>query len=106
MSADVYVARASNVAARMIGGEMMIMSGRDSSLFSLNETASALWNAADGVTPLARIVSDHICVAFDVALEAALHDAEEIVRDLASHGILVVSDSPLAPPPPAPEAAP
>jgi hypothetical protein len=47
-----YIARASNVAARMIGGEIMIMSGLDSSLFSLNATASVLWQAADGVTPL------------------------------------------------------
>ena len=66
MSAPVYVARAANVAARMIGGEMMIMSGRDSSLFSLNATASAIWQAADGVTPLAALVEAHICTAYEV----------------------------------------
>ena len=51
-----YIARATKIAARMIGDEMMIMSGLDSSLFSLNPTASILWQAADGVTPLAQIV--------------------------------------------------
>ena len=50
---DIYVARASEIAARMLGGEMMIMSARDSTLFSLNETATAIWQAADGRTPLA-----------------------------------------------------
>lgn len=93
----VYVARATHVAARMIGGEMMIMSGRDSSLFSLNPTASALWQAADGVTPLAELVERHICAAYDVEPQVALADAEEVVRDLASHGILQVSDRPIEP---------
>ena len=50
----VYIARSKEVAARMLDGEMMIMFARDSTLFSLNETASAIWKAADGVTPLSR----------------------------------------------------
>jgi hypothetical protein len=97
MSAALYVARAPNVAARMIGGEMMIMSGRDSSLFSLNATASALWKAADGRTPLAQLVEAHICSAFEVDLATALADAEEVAANLAGHGILRISDSPIEP---------
>ena len=95
MNHDRYIARATNVAARMIGGEMMIMSGLDSSLYSLNETASLLWQAADGATPLARIVEEHICRAFDVDPATALRDAEELALDLARSGILVLSDSPV-----------
>jgi hypothetical protein len=97
MSATRYIARAENVAARMIGGEMMIMSGRDSSLFSLNATASALWQAADGRTPLAQLVEAHICSAFEVDLATALADAEEMAANLAGHGILRISDSPIEP---------
>jgi len=92
---NVYVARASEIAARMLGGEMMIMSARDSMLFSLNETASAIWQAADGRTPLAEIVERAVCSGYDVAPEEALRDAEELVRDLAAHGILRVSDRPI-----------
>ena len=92
---DVYVARASEIAARMLGGEMMIMSARDSTLFNLNETASAIWQAADGRTPLAEIVERAVCSGYDVAPEEALRDAEELVRDLAAHGILRVSDQPI-----------
>jgi hypothetical protein len=95
MSADCYIARANKVAARMIGGEMMIMSGLDSSLFSLNATASILWQSADGVTPLAQIVEEKICTQFDVDRKEALRDAEELAEDLARHGILRVSDSPI-----------
>ena len=92
---NVYVARASEIAARMLGGEMMIMSARDSTLFSLNETASAIWQAADGRTPLAEIVESAVCSEYEVATEEALRDAEELVRDLAAHGILRVSDRPI-----------
>ena len=96
MNPDRYVARGTNVAARLIGGEMMIMSGLDSSLYSLNETASVLWQAADGVTPLAQIVERHICMDYDVDSAVALRDAEELAEELARHGILRLSDSPLA----------
>jgi hypothetical protein len=92
-----YIARASNIAARMVGDEMMIMSGLDSSLFSLNPTASILWQAADGITPLADIVDRHICTQFDVTAEEALRDAQQLAEDLARHGILRVSDSPIDP---------
>jgi hypothetical protein len=98
MSTQRYVARATNVAARMIDGEMMIMSGADSSLYSLNATASILWQAADGVTPLAQIVERHICADYAVDPATALRDAEEVSEDLARHGIFQISDAPLPDP--------
>jgi hypothetical protein len=91
----VYIARTTEVAARMLGGEMMIMSARDSTLFSLNETATAIWQAADGVTPLAGIVQQHVCANFEIDPVTALRDAEELVEGLAKHGILKVSDQPI-----------
>ena len=63
---SLYIARSSRVAARMLEGEMMIMSGHDSTLFTLNRTATILWQSADGVTPLEEIVEQRICVEFDV----------------------------------------
>jgi hypothetical protein len=105
MNQDRYIARAANVAARLIGGEMMIMSGADSSLYSLNETASILWQAADGVTPLAQIVEQHICGDYEVDSAEALRDAVELAEELARHGILVLSDTPVPRPGPAMEAS-
>ena len=91
----VYIARIKEIAARSIGGEMMIMSARDSTLFSLNETATAVWQAADGVTPLAEIVQQSVCANFEVDPATALRDAEELVEGLAKHGILKLSDQPI-----------
>ena len=110
----VYIARVKEVAARSIGGEMMIMSARDSMLFSLNETATAIWQAADGelqqdlvmgedlagapqraADDLAEIVQRSVCARFEVDAATALRDAEELVEGLAQHGILKVSNLPI-----------
>jgi hypothetical protein len=88
---ELYVSRADHIAARMLGGEMMIMSAADSSLYVLNETASVIWEAADGVTPLSEIVRDKICAEFDVAPDVALEDAVALVNNLASYDILRVT---------------
>ena len=93
--ANAYIAKTTDIAARMVGGEMMIMSARDSTLFNLNDVASAIWRAADGVTPLSRIIENVVCVEFDVTPEQALADAERLVADLVEHGVLIVSEEPI-----------
>jgi hypothetical protein len=93
-----YVARSPRVAARSLGGELMIMSGRDSTLFTLNQTASILWQAADGITPLEEIVQQKICSEFEVDPAQALQDAETLARELAGHQILQISEQPIPPP--------
>ncbi len=90
-----YVARNSRVAARKLDREMMIMSGKDSTLFTLNKTATIIWQAADGATPLDEIVERRICPKFEVEPAAALQDAETLARELAAHGILDVSENPI-----------
>jgi len=90
-----YVARNPRVAARSLDGEMMIMSGRDSTLFTLNKTATILWQAADGATPLEEIVERRICPEFEVEPAEALQDAEILARELASHEILQISEEPI-----------
>jgi len=92
---SLYVARNPRVAARSLDGEMMIMSGRDSTLFTLNRTATILWQAADGATPLEQIVEQKICTEYEVEPGEALHDAETLARDLARHGILQLSEQPI-----------
>ena len=91
----IYVARSKSVAARMLGGQMMIMSAKDSTLFDLNDTASAIWQAADGQTPLQEIVEREVCANFEVNAEDAMEDAKAFVHELAGHGIMVVSDRPI-----------
>jgi hypothetical protein len=99
---SVFIARATQVAARSLDGEMMIMSARDSTLFTLNPVGTVIWQSADGKTPLAEIVERKVCAEFEVDPAEAMKDAEGFVNDLASHGILVVSGDPIAPPRAAP----
>ena len=92
---SVYVARSREIAARSLDGEMIVMSMRDSKLFTLNEVATEIWLAADGHTPLSRIVEDKVCAKFETEPEAAYADAENLCRGLAEHGIMVISDQPI-----------
>lgn len=93
---ETYIARSTTIAARMLAGEMMVMNSLDSTFFTLNEVATVIWQAADGRTPLREIVRHTVCEQFDVSPEEAMTDAEQFVADLSTHGILLVSDRPMA----------
>ena len=93
-----YIARSREIAARELDGEMMIMSARDSTLFNLNELGTIIWRAADGATLLQEIVAQNICVEYEVESAEAIQDAENFVRELVEHGILLLSDHPFAAP--------
>ena len=92
---ETYIARSSAIAARKLAGEMMVMNSMDSTFFTLNEVATAIWQAADGCTPLREIVASQICQEFDIDPEQAQQDAVQFVSELSQHGILLVSDRPL-----------
>jgi Coenzyme PQQ synthesis protein D (PqqD) len=92
-----YLAKSNDIAARTLGDETIIMSTLDSTIFMLNPTGTAIWNAADGTTPLSRIIEEKVCAEFDVPVEQASADARDFVTELAEHGILVVSDEPIPP---------
>ena len=85
----IYIARSSAIAARALAGEMMVMNSADSTFFTLNEVATAIFQAADGHTPLREIVRDQICEQFEVDPEQAESDAEQFVTELSGRGILM-----------------
>ena len=93
-----YIARSREIAARELDGEMMIMSARDSTLFNLNEMGTLIWQAADGATSLEDIVAERVFLEFDVERAEAFKDAEAFVRELAEHGIMLLSDQPFPAP--------
>jgi hypothetical protein len=95
MSSKVYVARSRSVAARRLGDEIMIMSGHNSTLFTLDEVAAIIWEAADGSRALEEIVDGQICPQFEVGRDEALLDAKALAEGLAKHGILLVSSGPM-----------
>jgi cytidylate kinase len=91
---ELFPKRAANLAARVFNGEVIIMNPADSALFNLNETATAIWLAADGKTTLRRIVERDIVPTFDVDPEEALRDAEEFAQSLAEQSILMMQTDP------------
>ena len=88
---DIFVARSDRLAARKVAGEVVILSADDSSLYVLNGVGSAVWEAADGRTPLSTIVDDVICRAYNIDRESAWRDVEEFVAGLVSYGVLRTS---------------
>ena len=95
MSEKRYLARSTAIASRAMGDELMIMSATNSTLFTLNEIAMLIWEAADGATPLEDIVTGRICAEYDVKPEVAMTDAEKLVAELVGHGLLLVSLEPI-----------
>ena len=98
MSSKRYVARSTAIAARVLGNETMVMSAVNSTLFTLDEVATVIWESADGAAPLEDIVINKICTQYDIAPEIALKDAEGLVEGLAEHGLMVLSDQPITRP--------
>ena len=96
MNSKRFVARSSAIAARVLGAETMVMSATNSTLFTLDEVATVIWESADGATPLEEIVTNKICAQYDITPEIALKDAEGLVEELAEHGLLLLSDQPIA----------
>jgi hypothetical protein len=86
-----FISRGPALAYRMLGDETIVMSAGDSTLFSLDEIASFIWQKADGRTPLSVIVAA-ICDEYEVTPDVARRDADEFIGGLASRGLLVVSD--------------
>jgi hypothetical protein len=92
---DKYIKPSRDIAARMLDDEMVVMSIRNSRVFSLNATASRIWSAADGATPLREIVARTVVAEFEVELDIAYDDALALVDELAQEGILQVADHPI-----------
>ena len=91
---DIYPRKAANLASRLLNGEAIVMNPVDSTLFNLNETATAIWLAADGRTSLREIVERDVCPQFEIDREEAMRDAEEFVRTLAQHSIFFLETEP------------
>jgi hypothetical protein len=96
-SEETYIAQSPDIAMSTLGDDTIIMSTLDSTIFMLNSVGTVIWKAADGATPLSRIVREKVCAQFDVSDDQALADAEEFVGQLAQHGILSVSGEPVSP---------
>jgi hypothetical protein len=87
---------AGEVVMRRVGKEALLVPVRNKvgdldSIFTLNETAIAVWESLDGTTSL-EAVADKLCRDYDVDRQRAAEDAGEIVRALAEAGLLEAAD--------------
>ena len=81
------------VASRKISGEVLLVPIRTSSrqklgVYTLNETASWLWEKMDGSVTCAQLV-DAMTERFEVDSTQAEKDVEVLCRDLLSFGAIV-----------------
>jgi coenzyme PQQ synthesis protein D (PqqD) len=73
---------------------MIVLPIANSTLFTLNEVATLVWEAADGRTPMSKVVDTKICKRFDITPDQAQRDVEDFVNELTQHGIPLVSERP------------
>jgi hypothetical protein len=90
-----FVVRGAKLAARKVGGEMVILAAEDSSLFVLNAVGTTIWEAADGRTSIDAI-ADAMSLEYDVDATTARRDVKEFVEALAEAGVLSMSDEAIA----------
>jgi hypothetical protein len=85
-----FAIRSDRIAARKVGGEMVILSADDSSVFVLNEVGTFIWESSDGRTTLDAIV-ERVCDEFDVDRDTARQDTAAFVDALSAAGLLSTS---------------
>ena len=88
---SVFAVRGSKLAARRVGGEMVILSAEDSSLFVLNESGTRIWEAADGRRSTEEI-ANALCAEYEIDADTARRDVDEFVRALEAAGVLSTFD--------------
>lgn len=81
--------------ARTIDGEALVITPEDSRLHTLNETATYIWDRADGSRTLEAIAAE-MADEFEVDPATLRAEAVAFVEDAVQRGLMVVSDRPAA----------
>lgn len=88
-----YVAQNPDTPARTIDGEAIVITPHDSTLHTLNETATFIWDRADGTRTLEQI-SAEMLAEFEVDEETLRADALAFVEEAVQKGLVLVTDTP------------
>ena len=91
--AERYLSQNPKAAWRVYDGEAVIVSPEDSTLHTLNEIGTLVWEAADGATPLTAIVA-RICERYDTDALDAERDVDAFIERLQQQGLVTVLDAP------------
>lgn len=88
-----YVSQNLDTPARTLDGEAIVITPHDSLLHTLNDTATFIWERADGTRTLEMIAAEMRDV-FDVEPSILRADAIEFVRAAVEKGLMFTSDEP------------
>lgn len=94
MEGSKYPVAHPQVAARMVDGSAIIVLADSGTVNVLNQVGTRVWELIDGkhsVRTIAQIIESE----YDVALEQATRDVEDLVKQLLDIQAIVLQDSPL-----------
>ncbi len=92
---DQYVVKNNEKTAyRIIDGEAVVVNLKDSTFHTLNPVATFIWEKADGRVKVEQIIKE-ICQEFEVDWGTAERDCREFLGELASKGLVVLSQNPV-----------
>jgi hypothetical protein len=81
--------RRSNLTARTVDGETVILDRSGGFVHQLNQTASYIWDCCDGTSTIAAMITQ-LAEEFDVALETAETDVVLVIDQLRQLNLLAV----------------
>jgi hypothetical protein len=90
---QMYVAQNPDTPARTVDGSAIVITPHDSMLHTLNETATFIWDRADGSRTLAHI-TEELIGEFDVELALARTEALAFVATAIEKGLMLASPTP------------
>ena len=88
-----YLRQNPDTPARTIDGEAIVITPEDSMLHTLNDTATFIWDRADGSRTLESI-AEEMLQEFEVDADTLRRDALAFVEDAVRRKLLLVSDAP------------
>lgn len=88
-----YLSQNPDTPARTIDGEAIIITPDDSKLHTLNDTATYIWDRADGTRTLEAIAADMLD-EFEVDAETLRKEAVAFVEDAVQRGLMLALDRP------------
>ena len=86
-----YLRQNPDTPARTIDGEAIVITPADSTLHTLNDTATFIWDRADGTRTL-QAIADELLEEFDVDAETLRTDALAFVEDAVRRNLLLTSE--------------
>ena len=80
-------ARNGDIAWRVIDGEALVVSPKDSLIYPLNDVGTRIWELLDGKRTVSDIASA-ICVEFEADAKAIQDDVMDFIEGLSKAGLV------------------